>query len=157
MSAISLQLEFQGHWTIGTIGLIPDASGVYCVYECRSSGGENPEMQRLLYIGEAENAREDVVRQDDLDLWRQSIADENQLCFTFAPVASDVRKRAYAALLFEFSPPLNKPLIHIQGIGRPATDEVRFFPFDKTVLKISGMAMLLKSRVVAENEGPAGS
>lgn len=152
MTEATYHLDFEGYWTEGTLGHIPPRSGVYCVYECSS---DDESARRLLFIGEGTNVQDSVAKNDAWDEWTGAVGEQSRLCFSFAHVDAADRHRVHASLIFEFNPPLNKPYVNIIGVGRPTSDEVNFFPFEKTTLELSGKIDLLKERFTIEKREEA--
>ncbi len=125
------QLEFQGYWQEIRMNEIPGGSGVFCVYECRmslASGKVTP--VKLLYIGEADDAKKRIAGHEKMGKWKSQLGRGNKLCFSFAPVAPDIRRQVAAAMIFKFKPPVN-------------TTHKMFFQFDRTIVIMSGKAELL--------------
>lgn len=135
MAEKSYDLEFDGYWRAPNIaGLLPEHSGIYCVYACIHHPDRNTvSLNRLLYIGEAANVRERVTGHEKWNVWRRELRSGEELCFNDALIspAAD-RQRAEAAMIYRHKPPCN-------------TDFVDSFPYDKTTISTSGRNALLES------------
>jgi excinuclease UvrABC nuclease subunit len=132
MGKEKVSIEFKGYWPEGRTHDIPYASGVYCVYDGRvslKSGNVTPE--KLIYIGEAENASKRIAGHDKTGEWKKHLGRGNRLCFSFARVEPDKRKRIEAALIMRHKPPAN-------------TEYKSGFPFETTLVSVSGDAALLE-------------
>ena len=128
----SYALKFEGYWSEEIIKNIPNKSGVYCAYACNN----NPETVRirsLIYIGEAANVNDRIVKHEKWPKWRKHLKKGEEICFNFASVQSTDRDRVEAALVFQHKPPEN-------------TDYVDTFPFDETELTTSDHNKLLTAR-----------
>lgn len=131
MAAMTFNVEFDGYWREENIGSIPDKSGVYCVYECTHNREEKTvSIHRLIYIGEARDARDRIQNHEKWQEWKRHVRSGNELCFSFGYVQSENRNRVEAAFIFEHKPPEN--------------DEYKEeFPFDTTTINASGKTALL--------------
>lgn len=91
-------------------------------------------LNRLIYIGEAENIRDRVQDHEKWSRWRRELRVCEELCFNAALIspAAD-RKRAEAAMIFEHKPPCNE-------------EYVNNFPFDTTTITTRGTNALMKSQ-----------
>lgn len=133
VAAKSYTLDFSGYWREPNIGGIPAQSGVYCAYACTYNPSEkNVSLRLLIYIGEAANAKDRVAGHGKWNDWRRHLQQGEQICFSFAPVASADRERVEAAMIFRHKPPENA--------------EYRdSFPFDQTTVTTTGRNALLDS------------
>ena len=130
MAELELYVEFYGYWRESKKELIPSHSGVYCVYECSyNPDNDSVIINRLIYIGKAENVRERISNHEKWGEWRQNIGDGKELCFSSGSVEPDIRERIQAAFVFQNKPPLN--------------DEYKnSFPFDQTTITARGSVEL---------------
>jgi hypothetical protein len=104
---------------------------VYLVYFCRHNESEGTvTLTKLIYIGEAANARERIEQHEKWSEWRKKVPEASQICFSFAPATSSDRERAEAALIYHHKPPCNDEY----------KDE---FPFEETTVESSGECALL--------------
>lgn len=133
MSAKSFSLSYDGYWREPNIDGIPTQTGVYSVYACRYNSAEKTvTLRKLIYIGEAQNARKRIHGHEKWRDWRRHLNAGEELCFNFAQVTAD-RQRAEAALINHHKPPEN-------------TEYVNEFPFDQTTVSTSGRNALLSAR-----------
>jgi excinuclease UvrABC nuclease subunit len=141
MAAQTFTIEFDGYWREPNKGSVPDKSGVYCVYTCTYNKEEGTvSLQKLIYIGEAENVRSRISKHEQQKDWESHLKSGEVLCYSFGPVPSTDRKRCEAALIFKHKPPEN-------------TEHKDTFTFDKTTLNLSGkIRMLSKSFTVDRTE-----
>ncbi len=137
MSKASYTIEFDGYWREGNERDVPAASGIYCVYEARmvlATGQLKP--QKLLYVGESDNARKDIIANQKRADWKKLVGRGNHLCYAFAPVPSADRKRAAATLIHVHKPPTNDQYIKV-------------FTWDRTNVMVAGMVGTLSSLTTA--------
>jgi hypothetical protein len=137
MSKASFTIEFDGYWREGNERDVPAASGVYCVYEARmvlATGQLKP--QKLVYVGESDNARKDITANPKREEWRKHVGRGNHLCYAFAPVASADRKRVAATLIHVHKPPSND-------------QHIKVFTWDRTNVMVAGMVGTLSSLTTA--------
>jgi len=129
--AKTISLEFDGYWREVHKGSVPDKSGVYLVYVCEYNQSEGKvTLEKLIYIGEAANARDRIEAHEKWSDWRKYVDKGSQICFSFAPITSPDRERAEAALIYHHKPSCNDEY----------KDE---FPFEDTTVKSSGTCALL--------------
>jgi len=133
MAAMTFNAEFDGYWRDKNISGISASSGVYCVYECTYNQEEKTvSIHRLIYIGEAKDARDRIKNHEKWQDWKKYVRSGNVLCFFFAYVKSENRDRVEAAFIFKHKP--------------PETDGYKNeFPFDTTTIKASGKTKLLST------------
>lgn len=104
----------------------PDTSGIYCFYTCSYNWLENRyKVKKLIYIGESENLIERLKNHEKIDECKKTLSREEQLCFSYAEVSTEDRKRAEAALVYTLEPQFNDQLknefkypdteIHVSG------------------------------------------
>lgn len=127
MSKASYTIEFEGYWREGNERDVPAASGIYCVYEARmvlATGQLRP--QKLVYVGESDNARKDITANPKREDWRKQVGRGNHLCYAFAPVPSADRKRVAATLIHVHKPPTNDQYVKV-------------FTWDRTNVMVAGM------------------
>ena len=131
-----IPINLYGYWHLQNKELLPDSSGVYCVYEERHNPfNHTSEIMRLLYIGGAGNIRGNIKIHLAYDNWLANIAPEHELCFSVGYVDTENYQIAKNALIFEHKPPLNE-------------DEFHLFPFSDTTISLSGRTYLLRKRFV---------
>lgn len=63
-----ISIKMEGFFTDTTLGMLPEQSGVYAVY---GAGILSDGPQRLLYIGEAQNLRERVIKHERRPDWEK--------------------------------------------------------------------------------------
>lgn len=141
MNPLDLSIEFEGYWRERKKRGIPAASGLYCVYTCIYSGRKGTcSPQKLVYIGASENVRGCLAEHVRQEAWEAHIDTGEELCFSFAKLATEALERCAAALIFKHKPPEN-------------TRYVQAFPFGRTRLAVSGQAgFLAKSFTVEPTE-----
>jgi len=133
--AKTISLEFEGYYREINKGGIPAKSGIYLVYVCRYNGTEGTvTLDKLIYIGEAENVNERVDNHGKWPEWRQYAPRGSQICFSFAGVTNPDRERAEAALIYHHKPPCNNEY----------TDS---FPFEDKTVKSTGQCARLSSPI----------
>ena len=138
MSKQRIEMKIEGFWRADRLRDMPPAGGIYCVYEARmklATGEIRPE--RLLYVGSANNVRQQISGHQKQDEWRKHLKPGNHLAFSYATVPPDKRKYAEAALVHEFKPVVN-------------TVFKDNYPFDRTILIISGKTDLMKGVVTVK-------
>jgi hypothetical protein len=125
------RIEFEGYWQDKNKSGVPPKSGLFCVYECGyNEQKKTVSIKQLIYIGEADNARERIANHEKYDRWLQHIGPGNTLCFSFGAVININRNRCKAAMIYVHKPPAN-------------IEQNDFFPFDPTNLYLSGNIALL--------------
>ncbi len=124
--------DFNGYWREPYKSGLPNASGIYCVYECTyNKEKETVSIHKLIYIGESEDVNHRVTNHEKLNDWLKHVKSGNVLCYNFTPVESSYRERVEAALIYYHKPPEN---IHYKYI----------FPFEKTIVRTNGSKALLE-------------
>jgi len=133
MAAKTISLEFDGYWREKNIGSVPSKSGIYVVYECSYNSQANTiSLKKVIYIGEATDVNARIINHEEWPLWRRHCGANNEICFSFGPVASPDRERGETAMIYKHKPPVN--------------DEYRNnFPFDQTTMSLSGKTALLET------------
>lgn len=114
MAAKSYALDFNGYWRVPSIGGLPVGSGVYGVFACtHNTLADTVALQRLLYIGEAENVQARIAGHERWSDWARELKMGEELCFNAALIspATD-RQRAEAAMIFHHKPPCNIEYVH---------------------------------------------
>lgn len=106
---------------------LPQKSGVYFVYECTFDKEVNKvTLHKLIYIGESDNINYRVVNHEKLREWLKYVNQGNELCYSYTFVDNYYRNRVEAAYVNRYKPPVN-------------TEYINNFPFDKTIVKSSGV------------------
>jgi len=122
---------FERYWIESDKIGLPCKSGVYCVYECTYNPAKNNvSIQKLIYIGESENANSRIVNHEKRKEWEKHVKEGNQLCYSFTVVEQYYRVIVAAAFIYRHKPPVN-------------TEFKDHFPFDKTTVKSKGEIALL--------------
>lgn len=133
--AKTISLEFVGYYREINKGSIPARSGVYLVYVCRyNKEKDSVTLDKLIYIGEAENVNERIANHEKWLEWRKYVPSGSEICFSFDGVTNPDRERAEAALIYYHKPPCN-------------TEYIDSFPFDETTVKSTGRCALLSSTI----------
>jgi len=110
----TILLEFKGFYLEPGIKRFPEGSGIYCVYASArhissESGKSTVSIKKLLYIGEADDMKNEIMENEERKKWQEALAGHQILCFNYASIrAEDGRSRARAALLYKYLPLLNK-------------------------------------------------
>lgn len=128
----TISLTFAGYWREVNQAGVPANSGIYLVYRCVHNSDNTVTLNKLIYIGEAEDAKERIEGHDKKEEWRGKLQSGEQLCFSFAPVSSPDRERAEAAMIFRHKPECNEEY----------TDS---FPFDRTTINSTGKCEHIQS------------
>lgn len=125
------RIEFDGYWRDQNKNVVPAKSGLFCVYECTyNEQKKTVSLNKLLYIGEADNARDRIENHEKYNQWKKHVTSGNQLCFSFGAIGSLNRERCKAAMIYKHKPPEN-------------TEYKDSFPFDHTKVNLSGINVLL--------------
>ena len=132
MAEKSYVLIFGGYWREPNVSGLPASSGIYCVCACtHNTAAGTVSLNRLLYIGEAENVRDRVQGHEKWPEWRHELRLGEEICVSAALIAGIAeRQRAEAAEIFKHKPPCN-------------TTYRDAFPFDRTTITNNGRAALL--------------
>lgn len=129
----TIYLTFDGVWSEGDESHIPSASDVYCVYACTFKSSANAVyIRKLLYVGESCNVRERLKNHERIRDWKRQLKSGEMLCYSFAEVGSNDRKRAEAAVIFRHQPPCK-------------TEYKNRFPYENTAIKTSGRNLRLNA------------
>jgi len=131
MSARTISLTFAGYYRDVNTSGIRNESGVYLVYTCTyDRQTDQVTLHKLVYIGEADHVRDRIQRHEKRPTWQTQLGPGQELCYSFALIASPDRERAEAALIYHHKPPVN--------------DEFKYsFPFDETTVSSSGRCALI--------------
>ncbi len=136
--AKTINLDFDGYWREVNKGGIPEKSGVYLVYVCRYDESQKTvTLDKLVYIGEAENAQDRITNHEKWPEWRKHVPKGSEVCFSFAGVTSPDRERAEAALIFYHKPPCN-------------TEYIDSFPFEDTMVVSTGRCAKITSPITVK-------
>lgn len=112
---------------------MPAYSGIFIVYDTiYNLATDTVSLQKIIYIGEAENIRERIENHDMLETWKQYAQPGNELSFSAAHIDSSFRTRIKAAFIYHFKPPANSVF----------TDKYLYPP---TRMVLSGKTAWLKS------------
>ena len=133
--AKTINLDFEGYWREVNKGGIPSKSGVYLVYVCRHNKSKGTvTLDRLIYIGEAEDVQDRIANHEKWPKWRQYVPNGSEICFSVAGITSPDRERAEAALIYYHKPPCN--------------DEYKdSFPFEDTTVVSTGKCTMITSPI----------
>jgi len=133
--AKTISLDFEGYWREVNKGRVPAKSGIYLVYVCKHNEEKKTvSLDKLIYIGEAEDAQDRITNHEKWPEWRQCMPKGSQICFSFAGVTSEDRGRAEAALIYYHKPTCN-------------TEYIDSFPFTDTTVESTGSCALLSSPI----------
>jgi len=109
----TISLEFKGFYLEPGIKRFPEGSGIYCVYASvrhvnSESGKSTVSIKKLLYIGEADDMKNEIPELGKKLKWREALGGHQLLCFNYASIeAENNRSRARAALIYRYQPLLN--------------------------------------------------
>lgn len=101
-------LQFVGYWIDEKRSLLPETSGIYCVYSCIPQQNNSLNVTRLLYIGKANNIRERHQNHKKHDFWLACAGIGQTLCYSYAPMARNSLSVCEAALIYRHQPPCNE-------------------------------------------------
>jgi hypothetical protein len=133
--AKTISLNFRGYWREVNKSNVPSESGVYLVYVCiYNEPQDTVTLNKLIYIGEADDARDRIAGHEKWPEWRRQLATGSEICFSFAGLARPDRERAEAALIYYHKPPCNDEYIDS-------------FPFEDTTVESAGRCALLSSPI----------
>lgn len=136
MAADTISLTFNGYWKWRDLSFVPNEAGIYVVYDGAWKRATNGlALNRILFIGEAERARDRLMRHERWSDWRRSVRGGGDLYFAFAPAELPTRLRAEAALIYEHQPLLN-------------IEHKLEFPFHDTTMIVDGRSGLLRPALV---------
>ncbi len=132
MDEKTYELDFTGYWREPNVGGLPPVSGVYCVF-CLADCEDRDffRLKCLAYIGEAGCIVECIKNHEKWRDWKSFCTPDEQICFSYAPVDPEDRKRVQAALIYKHKPRLNQ-------------DFIDSFPFPRTTILTKGINVLLK-------------
>jgi len=131
MTEKTFELNIFGYWRDKNIICLPKQPGVYFVYETSYNRDDDAlSFQRLLYIGEADDVKDRILKHDKYSDWLKYIRFGNELCYSMVHVESTYRERIEAAYIYKHKPPANE-------------EYKNNFPFNKTRVKSSGETELL--------------
>jgi hypothetical protein len=128
----SYSLDFDGYWREPNVSGLPPKSGIYCVYACTyDAAAQTVDLKRLLYIGEASDVQGRVKNHEFWPVWKKALQAGQVICISAGVIAGESdRQRAEAAMIFKHKPPCN-------------TEYVNAFPFDSTIIAVTGKTALL--------------
>lgn len=132
----TINLDFRGYWREVNKSGIPAESGVYAVYVCKYNPPpkDNVTLNKIIYIGEAENVNTRISDHEKWEEWREEVPEGSEICFSFAGAPSPDRERAECALIFYHKPNCN--------------DECKdSFPYEDTTVVSTGRCALIKSPI----------
>ncbi|EMH1189298.1 hypothetical protein DMS87_10535 [Klebsiella variicola] len=140
MTGKTVDLVFDGYWREPNKGNVPAQSGIYCVYTCTpvtKDGKTTLTIHKLVYIGESADVRLRLASHEKLTKWQKHLKDDQQLCYSFAPIGSEDRVRTEAAMINKHTPPEN-------------SEYVGEYPYNKITINNSGRAASLMSTLTVE-------
>lgn len=131
MTGKTFELNIFGYWRDKNIICLPKLPGVYFVYEASYNRDTDAlSFIRLIYIGEADNVNERILKHEKYSDWLKYIGYGSELCYSMVQVENAYRERIEAAYIYEHKPPANEK--HIDK-----------FPFNKTRIKSTSDTELL--------------
>lgn len=127
------ELKFDGYWLDRQREYLPTFSGIYCVYASTyNSERDTVALNRLLYIGKAENVRQRHQNHEKRDEWLHELNPGEMLSYCATAVSVRSLKVCEAALIFQHKPKCN-------DIGKDG------YHHQKTHVKTSGRNALLQA------------
>lgn len=126
MAEKSYNQSFDGYWRYPNRGSMPEKSGIYCVY----AGKHNTEdktvtLNRLLYIGQAENIRERLQNHECYNDWVAKLKSSEIIIFSCTLLGNSELDRFEAAMIYKHKPPVNDLCVN-------------HFNYDKTNVSLTG-------------------
>jgi hypothetical protein len=99
-------LSFKGYWREPNRAGIPTQRGIFCVYSCTFDPEQKTvTIHRLLYVGAAENARDEIAQHPKWQEWKSFLQSSSELlCFTFAQVVQGDLESISDALISQSKP-----------------------------------------------------
>ena len=80
------RIEFDGYWRDQNKNVVPAKSGLFCVYECTyNEQKKTVSLNKLLYIGEADNARDRIENHENITSGRNTLRLETNCVFHLVP------------------------------------------------------------------------
>ena len=135
------ELNIMGYWRDKNNICLPKLPGVYFVYETTYNRDNDALLfKRLLYIGEAEDVNDRILKHEKYSDWLKYIRYGNELCYAMVQIENDYRERIEAAYIYEHKPTANKEY----------TDK---FPFNKIRIKSTGDTELLNADFTIDKTG----
>lgn len=140
MAEKEFSLKFDGYWRDVNKAGIPKESGIYCVYECtynppKEEKKSSVTIHKLIYIGEADDVRDRIVKHEKREKWMEHVRSGNTLCYSFGSFPKTDRDRVEAAMIFHHKPPEN-------------TEYKDSFPFDRKTINLEGDIAELSSHFI---------
>ncbi|MBQ2113720.1 MAG: hypothetical protein II195_01345 [Selenomonadales bacterium] len=104
-----IKVAFDGYWLERYQSEVSEEGGIYCVYACEPMARDRLVVLReLLYIGESDNVKASIAEHEEVKRWKKRLLAGEELCYSFARVAHDVRGHVGAALIAHHRPPCNE-------------------------------------------------
>jgi len=142
MAEATIIIDINGYWREEDLSIILTHPGVFFVYESKFDPDEHTvDLLSLIYIGEAQNIRERIRTHEKLNLWKNLIRPDSELCFATGNVEEYFRERVKTAYVFGNNP--------VANYGHSIQ-----FPFDTTTLISTGKTALLKPTFTIKKSFP---
>lgn len=143
MAVHGVSIKFSGYWSEYNCGLIPQKSGVFCVYRAHfDDQTKTTTMRELLYIGASVNVNREVADHPLVERWRACLGPTESLSFSFGAVAPPELVACEIALVMRHRPRCNEAVAAV-------------FPFDRLALRLTNRTPLLQRRFTVGSE-PSG-
>lgn len=143
MAVHGVSIKFSGYWSEYNCGLIPQRSGVFCVYRAHfDEQSKTTTMRELLYIGSAANVNQEVADHPLVNRWRACLEPTDCLSFSFGSVAAPDLVACETALVMQHQPRCNEPVAAV-------------FPFERLSLTLTNRTPLLQRRFTVGTD-PSG-
>jgi len=142
MAEATIIIDINGYWREEDLSIILTHPGVFFVYESKFDPDEHTvDLLSLIYIGEAQNIRERIRTHEKLNLWKNLIRPDSELCFATGNVEEYFCERVKTAYVFGNNP--------VANYGHALQ-----FPFDTTTLISTGKTALLKPTFTIKKSFP---
>ena len=137
MAEQTIVIHINGYWRDQRQACLAEYSGIFFVYEASyNAADQTVDLLKLIYIGEAENIKAEVISPENRFSWMTYLAPGHELCYACAGVDQPVRERAWAAYILTHKPPAN-------------TRSQEVFHYDNTTLVSTGKTALINPVVTA--------
>jgi len=129
---LKCDVELEGFWREDYLEFIPEISGIYVVYESYFDEEEDfLDFHRIIYIGESNNLKNNLLNHPDLNTWRAGLKVKNELSFAYTACDEKDRERIKSAYVNQHKPSFN----HASEFE---------FPFQRTVIISRGNLGLIE-------------
>ena len=142
MAVPSLTIKFSGYWSEYNRGLMPQRSGVFCVYRAFfDDQSKTTHMRELLHVGAAPDVHACLAAHPQIAHWRACLGPTDSLSFSYGSVALTDLAACELALVMQHRPRCN-------------TEVPAVFPFGHVVLRLTHRTPLLDTRFAVGAPAP---